>query len=64
MVGEAAYLMEDRKWKMEEVPRKDRALRDMAPLACFLYSSLTPSFHSKSECRGLNHSLKRKKSVY
>lgn len=41
MVGEAAHLMEDRKWRMEEIPRKDRARRDMAPLACFLYSSPT-----------------------
>lgn len=41
VVGEAAHLMEDRKWRMEEIPRKDRACRDMAPLACFLYSSPT-----------------------
>lgn len=41
VVGEAAHLMEDRKRRMEEVPRKDRAPRDMAPLACFLYSNPT-----------------------
>lgn len=42
MVGEAAYLTEDRKRRIEEVPSKDRACRDMAPLACFFYSSPTP----------------------